>query len=181
MNDCGIYLIENKTTGQKYIGQSTKILERWKKHCSGQYDNKSRIDRAIQKYGIQNFSLKIITQLPNIQQILDAHEIYWIKFYNTYHDESHYNLTPGGGFSPMKIPTLREKMSKSIKKLWASRVYKVQDPRYKQGFRYVYSYINENGNRKTISSVNINKLKQKVKKSNLFMDKILNKIIQKIQ
>lgn len=47
------------------------------------------------------------------------------------------------------------------------RVYKVQDPRYKQGFRYVYSYINENGNRKTISSVNINKLKQKVKKSNL--------------
>lgn len=189
MNDCGIYLIENKTTGQKYIGQSTKILERWKKHCSGQYDNKSRIDRAIQKYGIQNFSLKIITQLPNIQQILDAHEIYWIKFYNTYHDESHYNLTPGGGFSPMKIPTLREKMSKSIKKLWASpeyqvknsiskskstnktsnyyRVYKVQDPRYKQGFRYVYSYINENGNRKTISSVNINKLKQKVKKSNL--------------
>ena len=85
MNDCGIYLIENKTTGQKYIGQSTKILERWKKHCSGQYDNKSKIDRAIQKYGIQNFSLK----------------------------------------------------------------------------------INENGNRKTISSVNINKLKQKVKKSNL--------------
>lgn len=32
MNDCGIYLIENKTTGQKYIGQSTKILERWKNH-----------------------------------------------------------------------------------------------------------------------------------------------------
>lgn len=38
MNDCGIYLIKNKTTGQKYTGQSTKILERWKKHCSGQYD-----------------------------------------------------------------------------------------------------------------------------------------------
>ena len=189
MQKCGIYLIENKTTGQKYIGQSINIPQRWKKHCSGQYDNKSRIDRAIKKQGTDNFTLQTITQLPNDQQLLNQHEKYGINFYNTYENDFHYNLTSGGETSPMKDPTLKNKMSESIKKLWNSKdyrtknsiakskstnkttkyykVYKVQDNRYKQGFRYVYSYYTEKGKRKTISSTNIKKLEQKVKKLNL--------------
>ncbi len=35
----GIYMIENKTTGQKYIGRSCNIHRRWTEHCSSRSKN----------------------------------------------------------------------------------------------------------------------------------------------
>ena len=49
---CGIYMIENKNTGQKYIGQSVDINRRYREHIRGSNISHSYIDDAIQKYGI---------------------------------------------------------------------------------------------------------------------------------
>lgn len=95
MNKIGIYKYTNKINGKSYIGQSINIEKRQAQHL---YDANYRperatgIDLAIRKYGIENFDFEIL-ELCNIEE-LDEKEIYWIAFYNTYHDG--YNRTKGG-------------------------------------------------------------------------------------
>jgi group I intron endonuclease len=67
---CGIYLIRNLKNNKIYIGQSKDILRRWQEHLrSGQpekysikseRDFKAPIHRAMQKYGIENFSIQVL-------------------------------------------------------------------------------------------------------------------------
>lgn len=111
---CGIYMIKNKETGQIYIGQSINIEQRWREHCSFN-KNSSYIDKAIHKNGKNKFNLYIIAELPNNEEILLKHEKYWIKFYNTFKNRFHYNLTPGGDFNPMNIPEIAKKSAKKRK------------------------------------------------------------------
>ena len=108
---CGIYLITRKDTSQKYVGQSVNIARRWRHHIRGYDLEHSRVERAIRKYGVDKFDFQIITELPNDINTLNIHEKYWIKFYNTYEDKNHYNLTPGGDFNPMRVPEIVKRMS----------------------------------------------------------------------
>lgn len=117
---CGIYMIKNKKTNQIYIGQSNNIEQRWIYHCNAT-QKKQYIDRAIKKYGKDSFSFDIIEETNN----LNEREKYWIKFYNTYKNKNHYNLTPGGDFSPMKIPEIAKKVS--IKNLGKKRSRKTRE------------------------------------------------------
>ena len=64
---CGIYLIENKKTKQKYIGQSNNIERRIREHKIAH--DKNYIDNAFNKYGADMFSIKIIEELPNNKKI----------------------------------------------------------------------------------------------------------------
>lgn len=109
---CGIYLITNKLNGHKYVGQSVNIHKRFNEHKRGADANTQAIDRAILKYGKDNFDYQIITQLPANKKVLDVHEKYWISFYNTFKDRKHYNLTEGGEGSPM-TPEIKAKISKA--------------------------------------------------------------------
>lgn len=98
---CGIYLITNKINEHMYVGQSSNIEERWKSHIKKSKSKDALIvDKAIDKYGSENFSLQIIITLPDIKYIKDMHEKYWIKFYNTYENPNHYNQDDGGTFQP---------------------------------------------------------------------------------
>lgn len=92
----GIYLIENKINGKKYIGQSINIYRRFREHCFPSNKNHSYIDNAIHKHGKENFIFKIIEELPKNKKLLNSREKYWIKYYNTFKDNYHYNLTSGG-------------------------------------------------------------------------------------
>lgn len=114
---CGIYLITREDTSQMYVGQSVNIEKRWKEHIRGADIDSSRLEKAMRKHGVDKFSLKIITKLPNVEKELNSHEKYWIKFYNTYEDRFHYNLTPGGEISPMKNPDIVKKALKNRKDL----------------------------------------------------------------
>ena len=96
---CGIYMIKNKTNGHMYIGFSKNIEKRIKEHFSHvnseRKGNKNKaLYNAIKKYGENNFEWYIIEEYE--QEQLKEKEIYWIKYYNTYEDRSHYNETPGG-------------------------------------------------------------------------------------
>lgn len=107
---CGIYMIENKNTKQRYIGQSIHIYQRWNEHI-----NKPQlymyIDKAIAKHGVDNFELKVICELEQDDDLLNEMEKYYIWKYNTYENDFHYNLTPGGDFCPMKVPEIAAKIS----------------------------------------------------------------------
>lgn len=110
-NVCGIYLITNKNTCQMYVGQSINIQKRFGEHRRATSLGHSRIDNAINKYGVENFSFEVIMTIENDTEKLNDAEREWIAILNTYEDDFHYNLTPGGDFNPMKIPEIAAKIS----------------------------------------------------------------------
>ena len=91
----GIYKFENILNHKIYIGQSTNINKRYVQHLYDAYfrpEKSTGIDKAIHKYGINNFKFDIIEICPVTE--LDEREIYWIAYYNSY--EKGYNNTKGG-------------------------------------------------------------------------------------
>lgn len=54
---CGIYKFTNLINGKIYIGQSVDIDRRLKEH---KRRDEQRIDKAIKKYGFENFNFEII-------------------------------------------------------------------------------------------------------------------------
>lgn len=90
-----IYKFENKLNGKIYIGQSRCIERRYEDHVY--CDNpKYELDRAIKKYGIENFNYVILETFntPNLDEVnkwMDEREEYYIKFYNCLNPNG-YNL-----------------------------------------------------------------------------------------
>lgn len=102
----GIYLIQNKKTGQMYIGLSKDIDKRFYNHYKCPNKN-SYIDNALLKYGIQNFSLNVIEYIEYSNDNLfypkaGAREKFWIRFFNTFENSFHYNLNEGGENIPIR-------------------------------------------------------------------------------
>lgn len=102
LNCCGIYLIRNKINNKIYIGQSNNIHRRWLEHLrSGQpeiykqkneRDSKAPIHLAMQKYGIENFSIEILEKTRK----LDEREKYWISKFQSTNSDIGYNILEGG-------------------------------------------------------------------------------------
>lgn len=115
--ESGIYLITNKETNQKYVGGSINIKKRLNEHKRHAHINHQYIDRAIKEHGADNFDYQIITSLPPDWNIIGKHEKYWIKYYNTFENPKHYNLTEGGEGTRGYIPNnnTRKKMSEAKK------------------------------------------------------------------
>jgi hypothetical protein len=86
----GIYKITNKINGKSYIGLSSNIEERFKKHR--QMQGEKVLYSAFQKYGIENFDFSIIELCSS--DLLSEREKYWIAYYDTYNNG--YNATLGG-------------------------------------------------------------------------------------
>lgn len=75
-----IYKMHNCITGKDYIGQTTRSLEeRTAEHIR---HNEIVVDKAISKYGIDNFIVEEIDSASTIEE-LNEKEIYWIKKYNS--------------------------------------------------------------------------------------------------
>lgn len=100
----GIYLFTNLINGKNYIGQSVDIQRRYSEHLrSGQpekyvmkneRDSNTPIHLAIQKYGVNNFSFRILEECSREQ--LNEREKYWIKMFRSNEKEYGYNVTEGG-------------------------------------------------------------------------------------
>lgn len=82
----------NKINGKKYIGQTTCSLK--KRHNEHLHRDNSYIDKALRKYGENNFNLIILEDNINDKNTLNEKEIYYIKLYDT--KNTGYNLTTGG-------------------------------------------------------------------------------------
>ena len=76
-----IYKITNLINNKVYIGQvyNKSVEERFKRHCTDKNALKhSYIDRAIEKYGPENFVVETIDIASDLDE-LNNKEKYWIK------------------------------------------------------------------------------------------------------
>lgn len=91
----GIYKITNIQTDQSYIGQSLDIYKRWCQHCKAglgiDAPAGNKLYKAIQSYGLQNFTFELLCQCPKEQ--LNEKEKYFIELYQA--DTYGYNGTGG--------------------------------------------------------------------------------------
>lgn len=90
-----IYVITNHINNKQYVGQTSRTIEkRYKEHlyAACMESPAMAIDKAIKKYGKDNFSISQLEECDNSQ--LDEKEIYWINELDTYH--LGYNMTRGG-------------------------------------------------------------------------------------
>jgi len=95
----GIYCILNKINGKRYVGKSKDIQKRYKRHLYMLQNNINSKDlnrylkNATLKYGIENFELIILEELPDATpgELSDA-EIKWMDFYNSCNRAFGYNL-----------------------------------------------------------------------------------------
>lgn len=86
-----IYKTTNRLNGKVYIGQKKSQKFLYDKYLgSGKL-----LQRAIQKYGKQNFSVSLLVWCIS-QQELDEKERYYIKLYNSTDTELGYNISSGG-------------------------------------------------------------------------------------
>lgn len=91
-----IYKIVNSVNDKIYVGKTTISAEhRWEQHkkCCGKKRNyKSHLYDAMEKYGVDNFSIEEIEECDN--SILNKREMYWIKRLDS--KRNGYNITIGG-------------------------------------------------------------------------------------
>lgn len=83
-------------TGKSYIGcTKTSIHVRWNGHCYCASNHSNlHFHRAIQKYGIDNWTHEILESDLESKQDASESERYWISWYDTFING--YNMTPGG-------------------------------------------------------------------------------------
>lgn len=104
-----IYLIENDLNDKKYVGLTTRSVERrWKEHLR---QTNQLIDEIIAELGEEHFRIKVIEDCPD--EIIDDREKYWINYYDSFNNG--YNMTCGGRAETMVLNT--DKMQKTIE-LW---------------------------------------------------------------
>lgn len=93
-----IYCITNLINNKRYVGKTTQsIEERFKRHC--QDSKKTKVSKrplydAISKYGIENFKIECLEEVPDANLLSDR-EVFWIKELGTYGTNG-YNATTGG-------------------------------------------------------------------------------------
>ena len=104
----GIYKIENKKTGQIYIGQSKNIERRFLMHC-----RISLVDIDIAIHAKENLTLAILEEVE--EQKSDERHRFRRAAYGAYENDYHYNLTPGGNVFP-------EGVHKSKYTLWNDNI-----------------------------------------------------------
>ena len=89
-----IYEIINDVNDKRYIGKTEfDINKRFAEHCNDAFRDRNEnrpLYRAMRKYGIDNFHIKLIEETDNPEE----REKYWIKEKESYHNG--YNATLGG-------------------------------------------------------------------------------------
>lgn len=108
----GIYIITNKVSGHRYIGQSINIERRFNQH---KYGEKSFVlKRAFQKHGIENFSFEVLEECDASQ--LNEREMYYIAKLSP-----EYNQTAGGSGCAMPLTEeQKEHLRQCGKRQWAN-------------------------------------------------------------
>lgn len=115
-----IYKIINTINGKIYIGKSQTLVNESQSYLGSGI----LIERAIKKYGTDNFTKEIVEDGIETLDILNERETYWIMILNSTNRSIGYNVTSGGdgGDTLSKNPNREEickKIQESNKKTWA--------------------------------------------------------------
>lgn len=109
-----VYVHINKINGKKYVGLTKygdNPNKRWRNgtHYEGTY-----FDRAIKKYGWDNFEHTILEKELTLEQA-NQKEKYYIKLYNSNNSDFGYNSTSGGDTEFTFTEETLKKLSKASK------------------------------------------------------------------
>ena len=90
-----IYCITNAVNGMQYVGQTRRQLSaRWRAHLNDSGKRNYYLYNAMQKYGVENFTvMPIVIGIHTIEE-LNRLEVEYIAKYGTF--TNGYNLTTGG-------------------------------------------------------------------------------------
>jgi group I intron endonuclease len=108
-----IYAIINNINQKIYVGQTKHPKKRWGAHKSAAKKNSYPINRALTKYGTDNFTYQLIEPHSTLNDLNDA-EAYWIRLLGTMRSEIGYNIRPGGNVEVISEES-RKKMSEAGK------------------------------------------------------------------
>ena len=197
-----IYKFENKLNGKIYIGQSRCIERRYASHVYCE-NPKYELDRAIQKYGIDNFNYNILESFdtPNLDEVnnwMDEREDYYIQYYNSLHPNG-YNLlsnrhhpefsdltreristsclgTKNGFYGRKHSEETRKRMSDSAKKRGNNNSYeKIRAIDYYKDNKFVCTFINYKECKKYFTGICGDKILRKML-NNIPVNKALDNI-----
>ena len=172
-------MILNKANGKIYIGQSIDYKRRLKHHKNALMRNahhNQHLQSSWNKYGKSVFEFALLE--PCSVENLDESEVWWIDFFDSTNDKKGYNLENGGSSNYNCSESTKQKIgnsqkgskhsfnhklktSKSLSSTGLFRVTKHYSSNYTQGYYWRYQYY-VNGKRKVISSIDLEKLKEKV-------------------
>ena len=123
----GIYCIENTINGKKYVGQSTDIKDRWRRHISElkkcKHDNSYLQDNWI-VYGESAFRFYVLEECS--PELLDKKEQYYIDYLDSMSYANGFNLTTGGKKGNTITEEIRQKMSKSVTESYTEELLEVR-------------------------------------------------------
>jgi len=106
-----IYCYENKINGKIYIGQTYLSLE---ERYNKTYKNCTLFNRALKKYGVENFN-RWIFGICDTEEQVNQEEIFWIaEMRRILGKENVYNITDGGDLAPSRSPEVAAKIAKSL-------------------------------------------------------------------
>ena len=111
---CGIYLIENVTSGRVYVGSSINITRRWDGHRSllqnGNHHS-LRLQRSWSKHGAAAFVFKVI-ELVNLDKLVER-EQHWLTELSAADPKRGFNVLPNAGTPKGRTfsPETKAKMS----------------------------------------------------------------------
>lgn len=96
-----IYMYVNKVNGKRYVGQAKDFNRRHRGHISESRKEHRKeynypFNKAIRKYGIENFEIIILKENLSTKCLLNLLECYYIKKYNTLKYGNGYNISDGG-------------------------------------------------------------------------------------
>jgi len=110
-----IYKIKNKINNKIYIGQSTKPINKSRDY----FGSGILIQKAIKKYGIENFTKTILCECKSRQELNEL-EIYYILKHKS--NVNGYNISNGGNGGNLG-DVVNNKISNTVKTLWKSGYY----------------------------------------------------------
>lgn len=109
---CGIYMIINSITGDRYIGQSIDIVRRYKEHLRINTHGTPDFHKDIERFGKKNFIPIILEECD--RSLLNEKEEYYIRFF-----EPEYNKSLGQGQKGIKIADSTKKLlSEKARERW---------------------------------------------------------------
>lgn len=111
--------------GKCYIGQTTSESKRLNRFKNSTLENcyaGIKMQRAIEKYGKENFKYEILENLEDVsQEELDKLESYYIGVFDSFHN-GYNNTLGGGGSSGYKMN--EEQLKKHIKRMKTNNPFK---------------------------------------------------------
>ncbi len=90
-----IYETTNLINGKKYIGQHKRSNNHKDPDDEGYLGSGTHLVNALNKYGIENFSRRILEECDSAGE-LDERERYYISLYDAVNSPNYYNQAPGG-------------------------------------------------------------------------------------